>query len=46
MEHNINLLDVRVQMDETISPDIVLNDKLSIRMKYPEFGIVKDSARH
>ena len=44
MEHNINLLDIKVQIDETISPDIELNDKLSIRMKYPVFGIVKDSA--
>jgi hypothetical protein len=30
-------------MDETISPDIQLTEKLSIRMKYPEFGIIKDS---
>ena len=43
MEHNLNLLDIKVERDEDISPDIQLTDKLSIRMKYPEFGIVKDS---
>lgn len=43
MEHNINLLEIKVKMDETISPDIQLTEKLSIRMKYPEFGIIKDS---
>lgn len=44
MEHNLNLLNIKVEMKENISPDIQLTDKLSIRMKYPEFGIVKDSA--
>ena len=43
MEHNLNLLDIKVERDEDVSPDIQLTDKLSIRMKYPEFGIVKDS---
>lgn len=43
MESKFDLTNVTVQMDESISPDIQLTDKLSIRMKYPEFGIVKDS---
>jgi hypothetical protein len=43
MDAPINLLDIQVEMDETISPEIQLTDKLSIKMKYPEFGIVKDS---
>jgi len=43
MEHNINLLNIKVGMDNTISPEIQLTDKLSIKMKYPEFGIIKDS---
>jgi len=43
MEANLNLTKVKVEMDETISPEIQLTDKLSIKMKYPEFGIVKDS---
>ena len=43
MQHNLNLMDVKVEVNEDVSPDIQLTDKLSIRMKYPEFGIVKDS---
>jgi hypothetical protein len=43
MEQNINLLDVKVEMDNAVSSEIQLNDKLMIKMKYPEFGIVKDS---
>jgi hypothetical protein len=43
MENNISLLDIKVQMDETISPDIQLTEKLSMKMKYPQFGIIKDS---
>jgi hypothetical protein len=43
MEHNLNLLNIKVKMDESISPDIQITEKLSIRMKYPEFGIIKDS---
>jgi hypothetical protein len=43
MESNLNLLNVKVEMDETISPEIQLTEKLMIKMKYPEFGIVKDS---
>ena len=43
MEHKIHLLDIKVQMDKTVSPDIQITEKLSIRMKYPEFGIIKDS---
>jgi hypothetical protein len=39
MESNLNLLDVKVE----ISPEIQLTNKLMIKMKYPEFGIVKDS---
>jgi hypothetical protein len=43
MESELNLTDIKVEMNENISPDIQLTDKLSIRMKYPEFNIVKDS---
>ena len=43
MQHNLNLMDVKVEVNGDVSPDIQLTDKLSIRMKYPEFGIVKDS---
>lgn len=43
MEHNFNLLNIKVKIDEDVSPDIQLTENLSIRMKYPEFSIVKDS---
>ena len=43
MEKNIDLTAINVKMPEDISPDIQLTDKISIKMKYPEFGIVKDS---
>ena len=43
MESKVDLTNIKVQMDDSISPDIKLTDKLSIKMKYPEFSIVKDS---
>ena len=43
MDSNMNLLEVKVEMDENISPEIQLTEKLMVKMKYPEFGIVKDS---
>lgn len=43
MDSNLNLLDVKVDMDENISPEIKLTERLMVKMKYPEFGIVKDS---
>lgn len=43
MENNTNLLDVNVEMDESVSPEIQLTETLTIKMKYPEFGIIKDS---
>jgi hypothetical protein len=43
MESKLDLTKIEVQMDNNISPDIQLTENLSIKMKYPEFGIVKDS---
>jgi hypothetical protein len=45
MEKDINLLELKVLMDDTISPEIQLTNKVSIKMKYPEFGIVQDSLK-
>lgn len=42
MEKNINLLNVKVEMKE-VSPEIQLDSKLMVKMKYPEFSLVKDS---
>jgi hypothetical protein len=46
MEKDINLLELKVLMDDTISPEIQLTNKVSIKMKYPEFGIVQDSLKY
>jgi hypothetical protein len=45
MESSLNLLDVKVDMNGDVSPEINLTDKLIVKMKYPEFGIVKDSVQ-
>lgn len=45
MEKSINLLDIKVQTSEAVSPEIQLTDKIAIKLKYPEFGIVNDSIR-
>jgi hypothetical protein len=40
MESNLNLLDIKVNMPESQSDVIQLNNKLSIKLKYPEFSIL------
>lgn len=46
MEKDINLLDIKVSVDPDNSSEIQLTDKITIKMKYPEFGIVKDSLQY
>jgi hypothetical protein len=43
MEANINLLDIKVTQEKEVSPEIQMDDKITIKLKYPEFHIVKDS---
>jgi hypothetical protein len=43
MEKDINLMDIKVEMDPDNNPEIQLSNKIAIKMKYPEFGIVKNS---
>jgi hypothetical protein len=43
MEKDIDLTKIEVQMPEGISSEIQLTDKIAVKLKYPEFGIVKDS---
>lgn len=45
MEKDIDLTSIQVQMDETVDPEISITDKISIKLKYPEFGVVKDSIK-
>jgi len=46
MEKDINLLDIKVNVDPDNNSEIQLTDKITIKMKYPEFGIVKDSLQY
>lgn len=45
MEKNVNLLDMKVQQPVVVSPEIQLTEKVSIKLKYPEFSIVEDSLK-
>ena len=46
MESNLNLLNIKVEKKEDVSDEIKLNEKVSIKLKYPEFGIIKDSLHY
>ena len=46
MEKEVDLTQIQVQMNEDISAEIKLTSNISIKLKYPEFGIVKDSLQY
>jgi hypothetical protein len=46
MEKNINLLDIKVEKNEDIKDEFQLTDTLTIKLKYPRFGIIKDSMQY
>lgn len=46
METNINLQEIKVTQDKPVEPEIKLTPKITIKLKYPEFGIVKDSLKY
>jgi hypothetical protein len=46
MEKDINLLELKVQIDPSVNPEIKLTNTVSIKMKYPEFGMVQDSLKY
>jgi hypothetical protein len=46
MQKDINLTEVKVTQEKEVPPEIQLDDKISIKLKYPEFSIVKDSLRY
>jgi len=46
MENDIDLTQIKVQIKDDISPDIQLTPNISLKLKYPEFGIVKDSLKY
>ena len=45
MEQEINLLDIKVEQSDVPS-EIQITDKISVKMKYPEFNVVKDSLKY
>ena len=46
MEAEINLLDIKPTQDKPAEPEIQLTDKITIKLKYPQFGVVKDSLQY
>lgn len=46
METNINLQDIKVTQEKPVEPEIKITPKITIKLKYPEFGIVKDSLKY
>ena len=43
METSVDLTKINVEIPENNSPEIDITDRIKIKLKYPEFGIVKDS---
>jgi hypothetical protein len=46
MEADINLLEIQVTQDKVVNPEISLSPRITIKLKYPEFGIVQDSLKY
>jgi hypothetical protein len=46
METEVDLQNIVVQTNETVSPEIQLTPQITIKLKYPEFGIVQDSLKY
>ena len=46
MEKEVDLTQIQVTQNSENNPEIQISDKIQIKMKYPEFGIVKDSLKY
>ena len=46
MEKNIDLTQIKVATEEEVNSEIQLTPKITIKLKYPEFGVVKDSLKY
>jgi len=46
MEKNINLQDIKVTQDKPANPEVQITPKITVKLKYPEFGMVKDSLQY
>jgi transcription elongation factor Elf1 len=45
MESEVNLLDIKVDMSNVSSDTIQLTDKVSIKLKYPEYSVITSSGK-
>jgi hypothetical protein len=43
METKIDLTTIKPEWEERVDPEIQITDKLIVKMRYPKFGIIKDS---
>jgi hypothetical protein len=46
MQTEIDLQNIVVQTNDSVSPEIQLTPQITIKLKYPEFGIVQDSLKY
>ena len=46
MENSVDLTKIHVTQNEEISPEIKISDKITVKLKYPEFNIVKESLEY
>jgi hypothetical protein len=46
METEVDLQNIVVQANDSVSPEIQLTPQITIKLKYPEFGIVQDSLKY
>jgi len=46
METEVDLQKIVVQTNDSVSPEIQLTPQITIKLKYPEFGIVQDSLKY
>ena len=41
MKSSFNILDIQVNLDPNNKDEIKLNDKITVKLKYPEFSVVE-----
>jgi hypothetical protein len=46
MEVQLNILELKVQMNDDIKDEIQLNDKISIKLKYPQFSVLERATKY
>ena len=45
MDVNLNLLDIQIEIDPSINDTIQINDRISVKLKYPEFSVVERASK-